>query len=30
MKMYKDEKTLGILRIILFIELFANVNRFAF
>ena len=30
MKMYRDEKTHGLQRMILFIELFANVKRFGF
>ena len=30
MKMYRDEKTLGLQRVILFIESFANVTRFGF
>ena len=30
MKMYQDEKTQGLLRMILFIELFANVRCFSF
>ena len=29
-KMYKSEKTRGLQRIILFIELFASLNRFGF
>ena len=30
MKMYGDKKTQGLQRMILFIELFANVKRFGF
>ena len=30
MKMYRDEKTQGLHRSILFVELFANVKRFGF
>ena len=30
MKMYRDEKTQGLLKMVLFIELFANIRRFGF